>query len=104
MAPGSGVRATLPGEVALFALGVPMDEASAAAIETTLQDVHDALLPYRAGDYPNFVEEPADASGFFSPADWARLREIKALYDPADMFKGNHHVPPAEAHQAARAA
>ena len=27
---------------------------------------------------------------------WARLRQVKAAYDPQDMFKGNHHVPPAE--------
>jgi hypothetical protein len=22
---------------------------------------------------------------------------VKALYDPSDLFKGNHHIPPAEA-------
>jgi hypothetical protein len=27
---------------------------------------------------------------------WARLREVKAAYDPADVFAGNHHVPPAD--------
>ena len=26
---------------------------------------------------------------------WQRLRRVKALYDPHDLFKGNHHVPPA---------
>jgi hypothetical protein len=50
---------------------------------------------YRVGHYPNFVEEPADASAFFDPDTWTRLREVKALYDPQDLFKGNHHVPPA---------
>ena len=33
--------------------------------------------PYRAGYYPNFVEEPADASAFFDPATWARLRRSR---------------------------
>ena len=39
---------------------------------------------------------PADASGFFEPAVWARLREVKARYDPDDLFAGNHHIPPAD--------
>ena len=53
-----------------------------------------AVAPQRVGDYPNFVEAPADASGFFDPDTWERLRRVKALYDPQDLFKGNHHVPP----------
>jgi len=55
-----------------------------------------AAMP-RVGDYPNFVEEPADASAFFDPATWARLRDVKAQWDPHDVFKANHHIPPAEA-------
>ena len=30
-----------------------------------------------------------------TPATWARLRAVKAAYDPADLFVGNHHIPPA---------
>jgi hypothetical protein len=37
----------------------------------------------------------ADASAFFEPGVWARLREVKAQYDPADLFVGSHHIPPA---------
>jgi hypothetical protein len=49
----------------MFALGVVVDEASQAVIGRSLADVERALRPYRVGDYPNFVEEPADASAFF---------------------------------------
>jgi hypothetical protein len=94
-APGAGARATLPGSVSLFSLGVVVDEPSTRAAEASLAAVQDGLRPYRVGDYPNFVEEPADASGFFDAATWARLRDVKALYDHRDLFKGNHHVPPA---------
>jgi hypothetical protein len=93
--PGAGARATLPGEVQMFAVGVAGDEPSAAAIGATLEAVDDALRPYHVGYYPNFVEHPADASMFFDAETWTRLREIKALYDPEDLFKGNHHIPPA---------
>ena len=92
--PGAGARATLPGELQLFAAGVAGDEASAAAIRATLGAVENAVRPYHVGYYPNFVEHPADASTFFDPDTWTRLREIKTLYDPDDLFKGNHHIPP----------
>jgi FAD/FMN-containing dehydrogenase len=94
--PGAGARATLPGTLAMFALGVAEDEAAAATARTYLDAVERAVLPYRSGDYPNFVEEPTDASAFFDADTLARLRQMKALYDPTDLFKGNHHIPPAE--------
>src|SRR5690606_5380943 len=94
--PGAGARAGLPGEFAMFSLGVPMDEASAAATGKYLEAVERAVLPYHVGDYPNFVEAPSDASAFFDPDTWARLRAVKAHYDPSDLFKGNHHIPPAD--------
>jgi FAD/FMN-containing dehydrogenase len=93
--PGAGARATLPGDISMFALGAIFDEPARAAVHTALADVDGALQPYRAGYYPNFVEEPADASAFFDLATWARLRAVKAAYDPADVFVGNHHIPPA---------
>ncbi len=80
----------------MFALGLVADEASAVAVERSLASVERALQPYHVGNYPNFVEDPADASAFFDAETWARLREVKALYDPSDLFKGNHHVPPAD--------
>ena len=94
-APGAGARATLPGEICFVGLGVVHDQQPAAAVEASLEAVEGALIRHRAGFYPNFVEEPVDASAFFDAATWARLREVKALYDPEDMFRGNHHVPPA---------
>jgi FAD/FMN-containing dehydrogenase len=95
-APGAGARATLPGEISMFALGVAPDAAAHADVRAAVADVQAALAPHRAGHYPNFVEEPADASSFFSPVTWDRLRRVKALYDPQDVFKGNHHIAPAD--------
>ena len=92
----AGARATLPGEVALFGLGVVMDEASDAAVRAAVAGVEAAVRPHRAGFYPNFVEQEADASAFFDPATWARLREVKRRYDADDLFAGNHHIPPAD--------
>jgi hypothetical protein len=93
--PGAGARATLPGDVSMFALGAVLDQPMHEAVDSALTAVNGALRPYRAGHYLNFVEEPADASAFYDAATWARLRAVKAAYDPADVFRGNHHVPPA---------
>ena len=93
---GAGARATMPGSLAMLSLGVVEDDASAATATTYLESVERAVLPYRTGDYPNFVMEPSDASRFFDADTWARLQQVKALYDPSDLFEGNHHIPPAE--------
>lgn len=46
--------------------------------------------------YVNFVGldqlAPADA---YPAATWARLREVKASYDPGNLFRHNHNIPPA---------
>jgi len=90
---GAGARATLPGTLCVFSLGVAPDADAARAVGATLSAIKAAAAPYRVGDYPNFVEDPSDASGFFEPETWRRLREVKALYDPGDLFKANHPIP-----------
>ncbi|GIH28667.1 oxidoreductase [Acrocarpospora phusangensis] len=93
--PGAGARATLPGTIIALGLGViPVPEAH-PAVMADLDALSAAFAPYRVGDYPNFVEEPADVGAFFDPETWNRLRRVKALYDPEDVFRGNHHIPPA---------
>jgi hypothetical protein len=103
VSPGAGARATIPGEIVLTALGVTPDEESMNAVKAALHELEKAVLPWRAGDYPNFIEYPTDASSFFDKATWRRLREVKAEYDPGNLFRGNHQIPPAETemHQAA---
>jgi FAD/FMN-containing dehydrogenase len=94
--PGAGARATLPGEISLFGLGIVPDASLEPAVLSDLSALSAAVAPYRVGDYPNFVEEPVDASAFFDVETWERLRRVKALYDPQDVFKGNHHIPPTD--------
>lgn len=100
-APGAGARATLAGEYCVFALGVVVDEPSAHEVARYLAKVDRATASYRVGEYPNFVERPSDATGFFSPETWERLRRVKALHDPEDLFLGNHRIPPAAAYEQA---
>jgi hypothetical protein len=92
---GAGARATLDGSLAMYAAGMVLDESSAAVVGGSLAAVKQACAPHRAGAYASFVEEPADASAFYDAKTWARLRAVKALYDHADVVRGNHHIPPA---------
>jgi FAD/FMN-containing dehydrogenase len=92
---GAGARATLPGEIAFLSLGAVPDPTVEPVVHEQLAALSDALTPEQVGDYPNFVMDPADPSAFFDAATWARLRRVKDAYDPDDLFRGNHHVPPA---------
>ena len=48
---GSGARATLPGEISMFAVGAIVDEATGTAVRGAIRDVETAVLPYRAGHH-----------------------------------------------------
>jgi hypothetical protein len=91
----AGARATLPGSICVFSLGVTPDPDAARDTQSTLARIDAALEGHRVGDYPNFVEEPSDVRRFFDAPTWRRLREVKALYDPDELFQANHPIPPA---------
>jgi hypothetical protein len=99
-APGAGARATLPGRICVLGLGVVGDADAEADVRADLAALSEAVAPHRVGDYPNFVETTANASAFFDSGTWARLQAVKAHYDAEDLFRANHHVPPARPQQA----
>jgi FAD/FMN-containing dehydrogenase len=103
-APGAGARATLPGDLCMFALGAVIEPSMGEPVNAALADIDAAVAPYRGREYLNFVERPALARGFFDEATWARLRAVKAAYDPRDRFRGNHHIPASEGAALRRAA
>ncbi len=90
---GAGARATLPGQVVLYALGVVEDPAMAERVAASLARIDAAIGDHRVGWYPNFVEHPAHTSDFFDEATWAGLQAVKSAYDPDGVFRGNHPVP-----------
>ena len=79
----------------MFAVSVVPHPDAEAPARAGLAGQLAAVQVGRAGAYPSFVEEPADAAGFWEADAWQRLRTVKALYDPSDVFRGNHHIPPA---------
>jgi hypothetical protein len=59
----------------------------------------EAMSPYYTGGvYSNFlsVEGEARVRAAFSDESWARLVEVKRRYDPDNLFRRNHNIPPSE--------
>jgi FAD/FMN-containing dehydrogenase len=58
-----------------------------------------ALQPHRAGVYVNFLDsddEPSRVHEAYGDATYLRLAEIKAKYDPDNVFHHNKNIEPGE--------
>ena len=49
------------------------------------------------GSFLNFLGDAARTQDAYTAADYRRLREVKAAYDPGNVFAANHNIPPADA-------
>jgi hypothetical protein len=68
-----------------------MDDAMVAAVGAHLPLLKNALAPYDSGrEYLNFAEHSTEAGRIWPDDVLARLHEVKAEYDPDDMFRSNH--------------
>ena len=47
--------------------------------------------------YANFLDIPMDTCMSYPPETFDRLPEVKAHYDPDDLFRANHPIPCAAA-------
>ena len=62
-----------------------------------------ALQQEETGAYVNFLglDGPARIREAYPAATWDRLSAVKAVYDPGNLFRLNHNIPPAGATAAA---
>jgi FAD/FMN-containing dehydrogenase len=61
------------------------------------RDRFDAVAPHATGGtYVNFLsdEGPERVQDAYPPAVWSRLVELKRRYDPDNVFRLNHNIPP----------
>jgi FAD/FMN-containing dehydrogenase len=88
-----GAVDVMPGEFALFAVGIPMSPEVGAAVHAHLPKVIGAMAKWDAGTaYMNFAEDTVDPATFYSADGYARLRRVKAEVDPTGVFRGNHAI------------
>jgi FAD/FMN-containing dehydrogenase len=62
------------------------------------RETYEAMAPFRAGvRYVNYLndDEGADPGAAAYGPNYARLRAVKAKYDPANVFHLNQNIPPA---------
>jgi FAD/FMN-containing dehydrogenase len=76
--------------------GVDKDPANAAAIQTWCVDYFEALHPFSAGGaYVNMMmDEGQDRVRASYGPNYDRLSQIKAEYDPANLFRVNQNIEP----------
>ncbi len=84
-------------------VGVDPDPANKEKITKWTKDYFDALHPYSAGGaYVNFMmEEGEDRVKATYGDNYQRLAQIKAKYDPANLFRVNQNIKPTGTKRAA---
>jgi FAD/FMN-containing dehydrogenase len=99
LAPGraiGGAVDSIDAGFALFAVGMTPDEASMRTVRSAVDAVQHAMAPWSTGGcYVNFAERRKAGAALFGAETYERLQEIKAKYDPTDVIRANHPVPPA---------
>lgn len=95
-APNHGVLDTLDASFMTFGVGIVADEGSHRANRSALDVIAAALAPYDNGrQYLNFTEVETDPARFYRADAYARLRDVKAAFDPSEVFRSNHPIPAA---------
>jgi hypothetical protein len=76
----------------------PVGDSGSGPILTVHERLLEALRPWAIGRSLNFMfgEHSAEQiRAAYTPADYQRLTELKAAYDPTNTFRYNHNLPPA---------
>ncbi len=93
--PGRAVGHTM----SIDAVWLPGEDETVRAPETAwARAFFDALEPHRAGVYVNFLDSDDDSGRVreaYGDATYRRLAEVKAKYDPDNVFHHNKNVRPA---------
>jgi FAD/FMN-containing dehydrogenase len=78
-------------------IGLWIDAAEDAAVhQAWTRALWEILRPEGEGVYVNFLEEEGvDRVREAYPGEtWERLRRVKAMYDPENLFRFNQNIPP----------
>jgi FAD/FMN-containing dehydrogenase len=90
---GTGALGMFRGGYLTFAAGMAMDAEMKAAVEAALVPLMEAMAPYGSdAAYLNFAERKTDPRAFYGELNYARLKRVKAQYDPSNVFRANHEI------------
>jgi FAD/FMN-containing dehydrogenase len=73
------------------------DGAEMATHDAWVAGIADALGRDGSGGYVGFLgdEDESTIRAAYPGETWDRLRELKGRYDPDNLFRLNHNIPPA---------
>jgi len=95
---GGAVRG-VDGQVLVWGVGAAADEADARAVRAGVDAVQTRLAPWSTHRCSLEVAGRHKAgTALFGAQTYQWLREVKTAYDPADVIRSNHPVPPLPAH------
>jgi FAD/FMN-containing dehydrogenase len=91
----AGALARLDGSFSLFGVGMVANPEMGKTVGEALARVRKAHSSWETGAlFGNFCEIAQDESPFFTREAHERLCGIKAAYDPDDLFRASHPIPP----------
>ena len=94
--PEHGAVGHLDAGFAHYGVGMALDPEMEAAVKVHAQTVKDALAPWADGrGYFNFSDTPLEGRSLYPPATYLRLQDVKAAYDPDELFRVSHPIRPA---------
>ena len=93
-----GALGRLQGKYSLNAIGATPTPESKPRIRSYLTTLEKQLRPFvTGGTYLNFLDlgtaTPERIQAAYGAEDWARLRELKRKWDPANLFRLNRNIP-----------
>ncbi len=78
----------------MFAVGLALTPEMGAAVDEAVDRVKAALAPWESErTYLNFAERSVDPARLYTPETYRRLRKIRGVYDPGELFLANHPIP-----------
>ncbi|MEU7876990.1 FAD-binding oxidoreductase [Microbispora bryophytorum] len=76
-----------------------LERAEITDIRPAHERVFAAIAPWTTGgralNFMNGENDAKDVASAYNPKDYQRLTELKAVYDPQNIFRLNHNIPPA---------
>ena len=96
--PDAGAIAGLDHAFLTLAIGMVMNPETGAAVHRHQDAVAKALERWDSGvKFANFVDVPTDPRTCYPPETVDRLQQVKARYDPGDLFRAAPRIPPVAA-------
>jgi FAD/FMN-containing dehydrogenase len=94
--PGAGPIGHRDVPFSIVAMSQAPDRDQAARLKAAVDALGAKLEPHATGgSFLNFLGNADRTETAYTPDDYRRLREVKAAYDPDNVFGANHSIPPA---------